>query len=194
MFKCYGVRNQCIPWLGRSCMSHFAKLWMNRIQADVLCILVFLHCVALFPRVFISFAYIRNWTINWLSYQRKSKTRPSYCTRCRTAASVYPRHTTVKTRTSEILQNLSVDGMSPSVYWKSGRLVHWRIGAHLRQVEIFILNRIQIDSEQGTLSLGIKQPGCEAHHLSLVSRLWKRGSGVHCLILVYDLMLNSAQG
>ena len=147
MFKCHGVRIQCVLWLGRGYMSHCAQVWTNEIQAGVLYILVLLHCFALFPRVLISFAYVRNWTINLLSYQRKSKTRPSCRTRCRTASPVYPRHISIKTRTSEVLQNLSVDGMSPSVYWKTGGLVHWWIGAHLSQVEKFILIWIRTDSE-----------------------------------------------
>jgi hypothetical protein len=40
-----------------------------------------------------------------------------------------------------------------------------------RQVEKCVLHRVQTDSEQRTLSLGIKQPDYEAHHLSLLSRL-----------------------
>lgn len=175
-------------------MSHFARVWKIKIQAGVLYIPVLLHCLALFLRIFIPFACARNWTLHLLNHQRKSETWHSYCTRYRPAASVYTRHISVKTRTSEILQDLSVAEISPPVYWQSYGLVLWRIGAQLHQVEQCILNRIQTDSGHGTLFLGIKQPGCEALHLSLLSRLWMRGSCVHYLVLVYRVMLNSVKG
>ena len=49
----------------------------------------------------------------------------------------------------------------------TGTLFH----TYIRQVEKCSLNRIQTDSEQETLSLGIKRPDSEANHLSLLSRL-----------------------